>query len=202
MWPLYSNLPKINLIVIILLFTLLQNCDTCHDRQNICVGAMMKNPLKKKVRKWNNANSLPLTSVCLSVGEDLARTRSLGQTLSMRSCSTCPSMHTQRDTHRQTNDNWNTDCCGLAFTPFVSQPHKFSGSLSLWQQLHYLSFLITDPPVELFAIDTEEVLSRMDDTTLDGYGPGCVYVVSCHHAHCDACTLTLLDGVGHLKSDQ
>lgn len=32
--------------------------------------------------------SLPLTSVCLSVGEERANTRSLGQTLSMRSCST------------------------------------------------------------------------------------------------------------------
>lgn len=31
---------------------------------------------------------LPLTSVCLSVGDDLARTRNLGQTLSIRSCST------------------------------------------------------------------------------------------------------------------
>lgn len=31
----------------------------------------------------------PLTSVCLSVGEDRASTRSLGQILSMRSCSIC-----------------------------------------------------------------------------------------------------------------
>ncbi len=39
--------------------------------------------------------SSPLTSVCLSVGEDLARTRSLGQTLSIRSCSTWT--HTTRN---------------------------------------------------------------------------------------------------------
>lgn len=41
----------------------------------------------------------------------------------------------------------------------------------------------------------------MDDATLDGYGPGCVYVVSCHHAYCDAGTLALLDSIGHLNSD-
>lgn len=40
----------------------------------------------------------------------------------------------------------------------------------------------------------------MDDATLDGDGPGRVDVVSCHHAHCDASTLTLLDGVRNLKS--
>lgn len=66
----------------------------------------------------------------------------------------------------------------------------------------YLSFLISDPPVELFAVDAEKVLSGMDDTTLDGYGPGCVYVVSSHHAHCNACTLALLDGIGNLHQDR
>lgn len=64
----------------------------------------------------------------------------------------------------------------------------------------YLSFLVADPPVELFAVDAEEVFSGVDDATLDGDGPGRVDVVSCHHAHCDASTLTLLDGVRNLKS--
>lgn len=32
---------------------------------------------------------LPFTRVCLSVGDDLARTRSFGQILSIRSCSIC-----------------------------------------------------------------------------------------------------------------
>lgn len=41
----------------------------------------------------------------------------------------------------------------------------------------------------------------MDDTALDGYGPGCVNVVSRHHAHCDAGALALHDSIGHLKSD-
>jgi len=63
----------------------------------------------------------------------------------------------------------------------------------------YLSFLIADPPVEFFAINAEEIFSRMDDTTLDGYGPGCVYVVSSHHADRDACTLALLNSIGHLN---
>lgn len=63
----------------------------------------------------------------------------------------------------------------------------------------YLSFLIADPPVELFAVDAEEVFSRVDDATLDGDGPCCVDVVSCHHAHCDASTLTLLDSIRDLR---
>lgn len=41
----------------------------------------------------------------------------------------------------------------------------------------------------------------MDDATLDGDGPGCVDVVSCYHAHCDASTLALLDGIRHLVGD-
>lgn len=40
----------------------------------------------------------------------------------------------------------------------------------------------------------------MDDATLDGDGPRCVDIVSCHHAHCDASTLTLLDGIRDLRS--
>lgn len=77
--------------------------------------------------------------------------------------------------------------------------YLFSSSLLIWQHILYLAFLITDPPVELFAINAEEVLSGADDPALDGYGSGRVYVVACHHAHSDACTLTLLNGIGHLK---
>lgn len=41
----------------------------------------------------------------------------------------------------------------------------------------------------------------MDDAALDGDGPSRVNVVACHHAHCDAGALALLDGVGHLNRD-
>lgn len=50
-------------------------------------------------QRLNSEKCLPLTSVCLSVGEDLARTRSLGQTLSIRSCSTWTNTHT--NTHKR-----------------------------------------------------------------------------------------------------
>lgn len=46
----------------------------------------------KFVLNWTVVN-LPLTSVCLSVGDDLARTLSLGHTLSIRSCSTWTRVH-------------------------------------------------------------------------------------------------------------
>lgn len=68
-----------------------------------------------------------------------------------------------------------------------------------WRHPLYLAFLITDPPVELFAINAEEILSWMDDPTLDGYGSGRVYVVTGHHAYSDACTLTLLNSIGNLN---
>lgn len=63
----------------------------------------------------------------------------------------------------------------------------------------YLSFLVADPPVKLFAVDAEKVFPGVDDATLDGDGPCCVDVVSRHHAHSDASTLTLLDGVRDLE---
>lgn len=65
----------------------------------------------------------------------------------------------------------------------------------------YLSFLVADPPVELFAVDAEEIFSWVDDAALDGDGPSCVNVVACDHSHGDSGTLTLLDGVGHLNRD-
>lgn len=51
--------------------------------------------------------------MCLSVGEDLARTRSLGQTLSIRSCSTWTTTHK----HRQTS------CCWCSFFSFPTSTH-------------------------------------------------------------------------------
>lgn len=66
----------------------------------------------------------------------------------------------------------------------------------------YFSFLVADPSVEFFPIDAQEVLSGVDDATLDGDGPGCVDVVPCHHADRDARTLTLLDGVRHLNGNR
>lgn len=65
----------------------------------------------------------------------------------------------------------------------------------------YLSFLIADPPVELFSVDAEEVFTGVDDPTLDGDGPGRVDVVSRHHAHRDAGTLALQNGIRHLQQD-
>ena len=64
----------------------------------------------------------------------------------------------------------------------------------------HLSLLVADAPVELLAVDAQEVLPRVDDATLDGDGPGRVDVVPGHHAHRDARVLALHDGVGHLGS--
>lgn len=58
----------------------------------------------------------------------------------------------------------------------------------------YLPLLVADPPVELLALQAQEVLPRVDDATLDGDGPGRVDIVTGDHADCDACSLALADG--------
>lgn len=63
----------------------------------------------------------------------------------------------------------------------------------------YLPLLIADPPVEFFAFQAQEVLPRVDNATLDGYGPGCVDIVTGDHADCDTCPLALADGFWDLQ---
>lgn len=64
-----------------------------------------------------------------------------------------------------------------------------------WAHAHtYLPLLVADPPIEFFAFQAQEVLSRVDNATLDGNGPGCVDIVTGDHADCDTCPLALADG--------
>lgn len=89
-----------------------------------------------------------------------------------------------------------TETKGLRFGSWALQ------RLGLWPfSVPHLSFLVADPPVELFAVDAEEIFSRVDDAALDGDGPSRVDVVACDHSHRDSRALTLLDGVGHLDRD-
>lgn len=62
----------------------------------------------------------------------------------------------------------------------------------------YLSQLIADASVELFPLHAQEVVSRLQDTTFRGDGPGSIYVVSGHHADSDPGSLALSDGVWYL----
>lgn len=66
--------------------------------------------------------------------------------------------------------------------------------------MQYLSLLISDPPVELFPVDAQEVFSRVDDATFNSDSSCRVDVVSCHHTHSDSSTLAFQDGVGHLQA--
>lgn len=63
----------------------------------------------------------------------------------------------------------------------------------------YLSLLVAYPPVEVLALQAQEVVTRLEDATLDGDGSGGVDVVPGDHAHCDPSTLALLNGVGDLR---
>lgn len=64
----------------------------------------------------------------------------------------------------------------------------------------YLSLLISDPPVELLALEAEEVLPGVDDATFDGDGTRSVDVVPGDHAHGDPGSLALPDGFWHLQT--
>lgn len=125
--------------------------------------------------KYQQQSCLPLTNVCLSVGEDLASTRSLGQTLSRRSCSI-----------------WIDD---EAFKINLLFEWKIIKNL-FWPA--HLSQFIAYPPVKLFAFKAQEVVTGMDNATLDCNSSSGVNVVPCDHTHSDASSLTLLNSIWDL----
>lgn len=61
-----------------------------------------------------------------------------------------------------------------------------------------LAHLVADPLVELFALQTQEVISRLQNATFGGDGSGSVDVVSCYHADSDTGPLALPDGFWYL----
>lgn len=63
----------------------------------------------------------------------------------------------------------------------------------------HLSFFIAYPSVELFALQADEVISRLEDATLGGDGSSRVDVVPSDHPHCDTSTLAFPDGVWDLR---
>lgn len=63
----------------------------------------------------------------------------------------------------------------------------------------HLSLLVPDSSVEVFALYTDKVITRVYDPTFGSNGSGCVNVITSHHSYCDACALTLADGLGHLE---
>lgn len=64
----------------------------------------------------------------------------------------------------------------------------------------YLSFVIANLLVEVFAFQAQEVLSRLQDSTFGGDGTGCVDVVSSDHTDSDACSLTFRDSLRNLHT--
>lgn len=66
----------------------------------------------------------------------------------------------------------------------------------------YLSLVISYLLVELFALQTQEVLPRQQDATLSRNGTSSVDVVSGNHAHGDTCALALSNSLGYLEESQ
>ena len=66
--------------------------ESCFGFGSLSVLALVCLPLSQAPAQEPTS---PFTSVCLSVGEDRASTRSLGQISSSFSCSTCSSRHTR-----------------------------------------------------------------------------------------------------------
>lgn len=63
----------------------------------------------------------------------------------------------------------------------------------------HLSLFVADPAVELFAVQADEVISRLEDATFSGDGSSRVDVVPSHHSHCDSSALALPDGIWDLE---
>lgn len=57
----------------------------------------------------------------------------------------------------------------------------------------YLSFFVAYPPVELFAFQADEVISRLQDAALCRDGPSCIDVIPRHHPHRNARALAFPD---------
>lgn len=63
----------------------------------------------------------------------------------------------------------------------------------------HLSLFITDPTVELFALQAEEIIPRLQDTTFSCYSTGSVEVVPSDHADRDSSTLAFFNGIWDLS---
>lgn len=70
------------------------------------------------------------------------------------------------------------------------------------QVLLHLAVAVADAPVELLALDDEEVVARLHDAALHRDGARCVDVVARHHAHRNSGPLALANRVGHLIATQ
>lgn len=80
-------------------------------------------------------------------------------------------------------------------------PSHSSGNLGASLSSHF-SFFVAYPPVELFALQADEVVAGLQDAALGGDGPGRVDVVARHHPHRDACALALPDGIWDLEGGE
>ena len=117
----------------------------------------------------------------LSEGEERARTRSLGQILSMRSCSIC----------------WITE----RLVSDLQTVSRGRGDASRADST-YLALLVPDSPVEVLALHAQEVVTRLDDAALAGDGARRVDVVAGNHAHGDPSALAHLDGIRDLEEEE
>lgn len=63
----------------------------------------------------------------------------------------------------------------------------------------HLPLFIADPAVELFPLQADEVVSRLEDAAFGGDCASRVDVIPGHHSHRDSSTLAFSDGIWDLK---
>lgn len=66
----------------------------------------------------------------------------------------------------------------------------------------HLSFLIPDSSIKILALQTQKVITRLDNATLAGDGTCCVDIVTSDHAHSDTCSLAFSDGLRDLQKEK
>lgn len=93
-----------------------------------------------------------------------------------------------------------SNVCVFIVSLFLFSQSSTDQSNPLSLCLSDLSHFIVNASVELFALQTQEIISRMQNATFNGNCTGSIDIVSSHHANSDSSPLALSDGFWNLWS--
>lgn len=93
-----------------------------------------------------------------------------------------------------------SNVCVFIVSLFLFSQSSTDQSNPLSLCLSDLSHFIVNASVELFALQTQEIISRMQNATFNGNCAGSIDIVSSHHANSDSSPLALSDGFWNLWS--
>lgn len=80
--------------------------------------------------------------------------------------------------------------------------HSLESTISLPLPPTHLALLVADKSVEFFAFQAQEVISRSQNATFGGDGPGCVDVITCHHSDSNASPFAFGNCIWYLRGEK